>query len=213
MTKSWVIIAITCVIIMLFSDKIFCSENVAVKKKLETIEESDVMVPQTEKLQSQLLQEKDAFKKAHTNDDRELQKAREALVNFFNYLHDGQYDKAVPLFEPWDKGIGTQNSSWEGILSFVPREKRNEKGKAIGLGKLYQSVGVPIRVKILNAEKVADDEYNFKVIFIKDDGSSYIYGPCCGATEKQMPSQSEFDYFVKRIKGVYKVRTPPLFRP
>lgn len=145
--------------------------------------------------------------------DNDINKAEDTLINFFNYLHDGKYDKAVSLFEPWEEGIGMHKSSWEGILSFSPQNKRNGEGKAIGLRKIYQSVGVPIKVKILGVEKVADGNYKLRVNFIKDDGEIYIYGPCCGATEKKMPSQSEFDYFVQRVNGVYKVRTPPLFRP
>ncbi|MDA8242431.1 MAG: hypothetical protein M0Z67_18930 [Nitrospiraceae bacterium] len=141
----------------------------------------------------------------------ELQTAKETLIEFFNYLHGGQYDKAVLLFEPWEKGVGRQRSNWEGISSILPPAERSDKGKA--LGAYYRSVGVPIRAKVLDIKKVADNEYKLKIQFLKDDGSIYVYGPCCGATEKEMPSETEFDYFVQGIKGIYKVRTPPLFRP
>ncbi|MBM4135638.1 MAG: hypothetical protein FJ241_02280 [Nitrospira sp.] len=145
--------------------------------------------------------------------DKELQVAKETLINFFNYLYDGQYNKAVLLFEPWKEGSGMHSSSWEGILSGLLPEERNEKGKAIGLGIIYRTVGVPIRAKVLDIRKVDVDRYRLKVQFLKDDGDIYVYGPCCGANEETMPSQREFVYFVDRIDGVYKVRTPPLFRP
>ncbi len=143
--------------------------------------------------------------------DKELQAAKETLINFFNYLHDGQYNKAVLLFEPWEEGIGMHRSSWEGILSVLPTEERNDKGKA--LGAYYRTVGVPIRAKVLDIKKVADNEFKLKIQFLEDDGSIYVYKLCCGATEKEMQSETEFDYFVHKIDGVYKVRTPPLFRP
>lgn len=145
--------------------------------------------------------------------DKELQVAKETLINFFNYLHDEQYNKAVLLFEPWEEGVGMHRSSWEGILSGLLPEKRNDEGKALALGAYYRTVGVPIRAKVLDIKKVADNEYKLKIQFLKNDGIVYVYGPCCGATEKEMPSETEFDYFVHRINGIYKVRTPPLFRP
>jgi len=148
-----------------------------------------------------------------TNRQNELQEAKERIINFFNYLHDGQYDKAALLFEPWEEGVGMHGSSWKGILSLQPPEKRNDEGKALGLGVYYRTVGVPIRAKVLDIKKIADNEYKLRIQFLKDDGSVYIYGPCCGATEETMPSETEFDYIVQRINGVYKVRTPPLFRP
>lgn len=145
--------------------------------------------------------------------DKELQAAKKTLINFFNYLHDGQYDNAALLFEPWEEGVGMHRSSWEGILSVLLPEESNDKGKALALGAYYRTVGVPIRAKVLDIKKVADNEYKLKIQFLKDDGSIYVYGTCCVATEKEMPSETEFDYFVHRIKGVYKVRTPPLFQP
>jgi len=145
--------------------------------------------------------------------DEELHVAKETLINFFDYLRDGQYDKAVLLFEPWEEGMGIHHSSWEGFFSFLLQEERNEKGKPKALGIVYTSVGTPIRVNVLDIRKSDKNVYRSKVQFVKNDGTIYTYGPCCGATEDSMPSQTEFVYFVERIDGVYKVRTPPLFRP
>jgi hypothetical protein len=154
---------------------------------------------------------KETFVSIDTN-DKELQAAEKTLIDFFNYLHDGQYDKAVPLFEPCEEGVGLQRSSWEGILSVLPPEERNNKGKA--LGAYYRSVGVPIKANVCAIKRIADNIFKLKIQFLKDDGSIYVYGSCCNATEKEIQSEiQEFDYFIQRVNGVYKVRTPPLFRP
>ncbi|MFZ3136593.1 MAG: ankyrin repeat domain-containing protein [Thermodesulfovibrionales bacterium] len=142
--------------------------------------------------------------------DEELQAAKETLINFFDYLHDGQYDKAVLLFEPWEEGTGMHHSSWEGLSSFSLREDRGDKSKV--LARYCEAVGTCLRVRILDVKKVDISKYRLKVQFLKDDGEIFALGPCCGEPAETTP-QKEFIYFVDRINGVYKVRTQPLYTP
>ncbi|MCG2722583.1 MAG: hypothetical protein L6290_11320 [Thermodesulfovibrionales bacterium] len=90
-------------------------------------------------------------------------------------------------------------------------EDRTDKAKI--LQHYCEAVGTCLKVKILNVVKVAGNEYKFKVQFIQDDGNVYEYSPCCGRAEEKTPQQTEFDHYVHKIDGVFKVRTPPLFRP
>jgi hypothetical protein len=209
MTKNWLVFALTLIFSILLRNNVFCSDrDIAVSEKYEVIKKVEVPLhaiePQT--YLSKFLQKAETLKETLSNEDEELQKARKTLVSFFNYLHDGQYEKAVPLFEPWKEGIGMHGSSWEGLASFsLPKDR---KDKAQVLKRYCEASGTCLRVNILNAKKVADNEYILKVQFLNNDGSIFAYS-CCGSTT----SQKEFDYYVHEIKGVYKVRTPPLFRP
>jgi cytohesin len=146
-----------------------------------------------------------------SKDYAELQEAEKTLIGFFEYLHDKQFDKAVNLFEPREEGGGMHGSGWEWLASSSPRETRGDKGKV--LESYCAGVGTCLRVRILAAKRVDANKYRFKVQFLKDDGDIYEYGPCCGEPEDKMPLLKEFVYFVHRIDGVYKVRTPPLYRP
>jgi hypothetical protein len=40
-----------------------------------------------------------------------------------------------------------------------------------------------------------------------------VLGPCCGATEEEMPPQDEFVFKVKKINGEFKVITVPVYIP
>jgi len=137
--------------------------------------------------------------------DNALREAGKTLISFFNYLHDEQYDKAVPLFEPGGNG------SWEGLASFSLAEDRNDKGKV--LANYCRAVGTCVRAKIVNVKKVDVNKYRFRMQFLKDDGNIFELGACCGESEEDMTPQREFVYFVDRIEGLYKVRTPPVYVP
>jgi hypothetical protein len=138
-------------------------------------------------------------------------KAKDALINFFAYLNAGQCDRAVPLFEPWEEGIGEHKSSWEGLSSFSFPEERNDLGKV--LSNYCRSVGSCLPVEVLDVQKIAEGKYSMRVQFIKKDGSVFVRGPCCGAKEEQMPSTTVFEYYVHKLNGRYIVRTPPVYVP
>ena len=104
-------------------------------------------------------------------DDREKKKAKETLINFFMYLHDGRFKEAVPLFEPWENAEGEQRSSWEGLASFSNLEDRGEKAKV--LSNYCKAVGTCLNVDVINIEKIAKGTYKLRVQFFKDNGSVY----------------------------------------
>jgi len=143
--------------------------------------------------------------------DRDKKQAKETLINFFTYLHSGHFKEAVALFEPWKNGEGEQRSSWEGLSSFSLPEDRNDKAKV--LSNYCKAVGTCLKVDVINIEKIAKGKYKMRVQFFKDNGSVYIFTPCCGASEEAMPLRAVFTYYVDKINGVYLVRTPPLYRP
>lgn len=128
---------------------------------------------------------------------------KRTLINFFNYLEKGDFDNAVKLFHQDD---------WEQLNSFsVPSEQGN---KAKVLENYCNAVGTCMKAEVLSVTaKKSKVQYFLVVQFIQDDGSIYVFGPCCGATEEEMPPQKQFIFEVKKIDGDYKVVTPPLYRP
>jgi len=51
------------------------------------------------------------------------------------------------------------------------------------------------------------------VEFVWLDGTLFKLGPCCGATEAEMPPVWQFPYTVKKIDGQFKVMEGPVYIP
>jgi hypothetical protein len=66
----------------------------------------------------------------------------------------------------------------------------------------------------LVTEKMVDQEtYEFQVEFIWRDGTLFKFGPCCGATEAEMPPVWQFPYIVKKVHGEFRVMEGPVMLP
>jgi hypothetical protein len=132
--------------------------------------------------------------------------AEKTLVAFFNSLSQNKFADAVKLFS-------TSTTDWESLKVYSPTE---ETDSAKILEQYCSATQTCLKAKVLSAKQVADYEYNLVVQFFNKDGSLYVFGPCCGATEEEMPSKREFEFTVKKVggeKGKFEVVTAPLYRP
>lgn len=136
----------------------------------------------------------------------ESEMAKNTLVAFFDYLSKNEFEKALGLFS-----LDDPSNSWEGLESFSLPEERNNKAKV--LENYCKATGTCLKAKVLEVKKGTGDNYDLVVQFLNIDGSIYVFGPCCGATEETMPSKNKFDYKVKKINNAFKVSTAPLYRP
>jgi len=122
--------------------------------------------------------------------------AKLVLENFFKYLSEGNFDKAAENY---------QYDETEGALSVFADYMDNYK-MANTLRNFCEVQSTCLPVRIISQEEI-EDGYQFKVNFIKSDGSTYRYE--IGGTI----SEEAFDYKVKLFHGQYRVVTPPLFHP
>ncbi len=136
-----------------------------------------------------------------TTDEGSL--ASTALISFFDLLSTQKYDQALALFAPKD--------GWETLENTSPEEEKTDKAKV--LANYCQAMGTCLKAAVLETKKGTDDEYLLTVQFQNTDGTTFILGPCCGATEKEMPSKDKFEYVVKKINGNFTVLTPPVYKP
>jgi hypothetical protein len=67
--------------------------------------------------------------------------------------------------------------------------------------------------RIVEQKPVAQDEFEFVVEFIWRDGTLFKLGPCCGATEAEVPPVWQFPYTVKKISGGFRVMEGPVYVP
>jgi len=137
--------------------------------------------------------------------ENELYEAQETLISFFDFASSGEYAQAAELLEPGISNLSAR--SWDAM----------DQGKGTPKDKILEdycaAVGTCLKTQVISSEQVSEGHYVFTVGFINSDGSEYVYGPCCGASEEEMPSKTEFEFHVVKIADEYKVTTAPLYRP
>jgi hypothetical protein len=133
----------------------------------------------------------------------ESEQAKQALTDFFKYISQGDYAKADQLYAgdyqtliDWNPEVDPNNHQmlWENACAMN------------GLQCL--------KLRSATLREVKGNEYVFTVEFSNPDGSLFVLGPCCGATETEMPSVSQFDYTIQKdAEGQFKTVDLPVFIP
>jgi hypothetical protein len=127
------------------------------------------------------------------------EQARNALINFFDDLSQGNYTKAAALIEvPFDNYLREPlpdesiQDYWEYLCAYL--------------------WCLPV-AEITEVQKVSESEYLFYVVFMSFDGTRFEIGACCGGDPAATPPVWQFAYPVQKIEGVWKVMRTPLFTP
>jgi hypothetical protein len=144
------------------------------------------------------------FNPAVGSDD--LASARAALEAFFDALNGGQYTKAAELY----------GGSYEELIGLNPDTDPNDHAALLERACTINGYQC-LRVKnIVQQAQDWPDTYTFTVEFANPDGSLFVLGPCCGATETDMPPQSRFDFTVMKVPqagGMFRVQRLPVYMP
>ena len=132
-----------------------------------------------------------------------MDEAHTALVNFLTLLHTGNYTDAVPLY----------GGDYEQLQVFNPQIDPTDKAalwKATCENKQLQC----LEVRSATFKSLSGGSYIFRVEFSSPDGGLFVLGPCCGATETEMPPVSQFEYTVSRnAEHQYVVMNLPPYVP
>ena len=130
--------------------------------------------------------------------------ARQTLIRFFDYLHDGSYQEATLLYGGSFDLMIAQNPDLD------PTDHPALSRNACTLNGLRC-----LKVKTARLEKqVSPTEFRFLVEFQNEDGNLFILGPCCGANATDMPPQSVFPYTVtKDAQGNFLLQDVPVYVP
>jgi len=132
----------------------------------------------------------------------DLDMARHTLLTFFTLLHDGHFAEAVPLYGGDYETLRIQNPD------VAPDDYAGLWRAACGRQSPCLLVSRIVEEKI-----GAQNEFEFVVEFVWQDGTLFKLGPCCGATEAEMPPVWQFPYTVKKIDGVFKIMEGPVYIP
>lgn len=113
--------------------------------------------------------------------------ARMALTNFHTYLSQERYDQAVDLF----------GGSYDVLLGYNPTLSEEDKEDLLQAACEFNGF---MCFDLLSAELIDvedNGDFTYEVKYSNPDGSQFVLGPCCGATEEEMPPKSSFTVHVK----------------
>jgi uncharacterized protein YraI len=143
---------------------------------------------------------------ANTNETRSegLEKARTALVSFFELLNQREYEKAAVLYGGEYQGLRDSNPLLD------PQDHAALLKNACELNGLQC-----LRVRgIVDEQMISLAEYHFTVEFLNEDDSLFVRGPCCGGNATDFPPESQFAYIVVRnCAGEFLVLELPVYVP
>ncbi len=129
--------------------------------------------------------------------------ARESLETYFLLLHSKKYSEATAY----------HGSGYDTLVSWNPDLSESEPAVLLRKG-CEQNGWQCLTIKsILQEEQVDADTFTFVVQFANNDGSLFTRGPCCGATEAEMPTQTDFTYVVRKTDRGFVVETAPVYVP
>jgi hypothetical protein len=131
----------------------------------------------------------------------ELESARAALTSYFSLLHAGRYSEAIDHY----------GGDYEVLRGWNPDVNGDDYITLFELGCTANGLMCLELGGVVGEEQVSATEFRFVVEFVNDDGTVFVLGPCCGATEEEMPPQRQFTFVVKKVDSRYLVQDLPVY--
>lgn len=133
--------------------------------------------------------------------DRDL--ARQALADFFNHLHAGQYEKAVHLY----------GGNYE-MMNWNPEIDPDDHASLMQEACTVSGIRCLAVRSLVFSRQLTPNEFEFHVEFQNKDGSLFVRWPCCGERERDDSMQHVFSYrVIKTSDGKFLVMDMPPYAP
>jgi hypothetical protein len=130
-------------------------------------------------------------------------RAEEILKTFYSLLNEKKYEEALPYYG----GDFSVLVGWNPVIN--PGDKISLLRNGCEENGLHC-----LRVKTVKKSlAISETESKFVVQLADADGSVFKIGPCCGATEKEMPPRSDFECIVRKVGNKYLVMDLPPYSP
>lgn len=130
--------------------------------------------------------------------------AQGTLVAYFDSLSQADYGTTIELY------VG----SYEGMLGNNPNITPDDRQALWKNACAINGYRCDLLVRTMEFRERTGDEFIFLVEFNNPDGTLFTLGPCCGATETEMPPVSQFEYRVKKTSdGKFVVIDMPVYVP
>lgn len=138
-----------------------------------------------------------------TTAQREMETAQATLESFFSLLAYGAYEQAAGIYGGQYDVLIYQNPH-------IPPDDVEALWRNACQNNGYQCLEIK---NVISGRMDENGFYHFMVEFQQKDGSLFVAGPCCGASETEMPPQSQFEFTVRRDHGVFSVADLPVYIP
>ena len=138
-----------------------------------------------------------------------LQEAQDTLVSLFDLVSSAEYKAAAEYYAGPSDDLILILQDWN--PDWIPSE--NDPGAILEKICAGGFQCLPLRT-ILTERQLSKTEFEFEVEFNWHDGELFVFGPCCGATETEMPPNSVFTYKVVLAEdGDFRVEWVPIYVP
>lgn len=138
-----------------------------------------------------------------TTSSDDLVEAREILATFFEVLNSGRYAEAVQIY----------GGDYETLRDWNPGTAPDDYPKLLENGCEGNGLQCLKVRNVVREEQVSPTEFRFVVEFSNEDGTLFKQGPCCGASETEQPTKTQFDYIVMKSGDKFLVRGLPVYVP
>jgi len=133
----------------------------------------------------------------------DLDSARQALMAYLFLLHEQRYSEAINYY----------GGTYDILRNWNPTVAQDDYATLFKNGCTMNGLKCLSIRTIVCEEEVSPTEFRFTVEFTNDNGSLFVLGPCCGATETEMPPQTQFVYTVKRVEDRFLIQDLPVYVP
>ncbi len=121
------------------------------------------------------------------------------LVDYLNYLYQGDYEKAAQLYGGTYETMVNQNPDID-PADHIALLKNACTINGMQCLKIY-SAG-PSSAGPFGTNEISNrTEFKYQVEFAKNDGSLFGLGPCCGGNATDSPPQSIFNFTVTKVSN------------
>ena len=134
---------------------------------------------------------------------QEVESAKQTVITYFDLLSKGEYAAADALY----------GGDYEALASVNPVLDPADHA-ALWQNGCHLNGWQCLSVRSAILKEQHGDVFTFLVEFNNSDGSLFVRGPCCGASETEMPPESTFEFrVIKSVEGHFKVLDLPVFVP
>lgn len=117
--------------------------------------------------------------------------ARQTLMDLLETLHQGRFEQAAQIYA----------GDYEAISVFDPSIPLDDHPALLRSACASMNLRCLAPRSAVLKQPAAATEYVFLVEFNNPDGTIFTRGPCCGATETEMPPESTFEFRVVTANG------------
>lgn len=137
------------------------------------------------------------------SDEALREEAQEALLNYFQALHEGRYVEAAALY-------GGEFDALRDNNPMIEPEDLPALFEAACTINGFQCLEV---LEVVTSAPMPPDGYRFTVEFQAPDGGLFARGACCGAESTDVPPRSQFAFTVLKEGDRFLVQELPVYVP